>query len=59
MNKPSGSVSAAASVLLAAVQIQLLTTSKAKARVRRLLTKHHYLGDVRAVGEQLPLPAIA
>ncbi len=38
---------------LAAVQIQLLTNSKAKARARRLLGKHHYLGDVRAVGEQL------
>jgi hypothetical protein len=38
---------------LAAVQIQLLCTVKDKARARRLLAKHHYLGDVRAVGEQL------
>jgi hypothetical protein len=38
---------------LAAVQIQPLTTSKDKSRARRLLGKHHYLGDVRAVGEQL------
>jgi len=41
------------SVSLAEVQIQLLTTAKTKGRVRRLLAKHHYLGDVRAVGEQL------
>jgi len=53
MTKPSGATSCAASVLLAEVQIQLLSTSKEKARVRRLLSKHHYLGDVRAVGEQL------
>ena len=38
---------------LAEVQIQLLVTSKVKARARRLLGKHHYLGDVHAVGEQL------
>lgn len=41
------------SVSLTGVQIQLLSTSKTKARARRLLAKHHYLGDVRAVGEQL------
>jgi hypothetical protein len=38
---------------LAKVQIQLLSTAKTKGRARRLLAKHHYLGDVRAVGEQL------
>jgi hypothetical protein len=38
---------------LASVQVQLLSTSKDKSRARRLLAKHHYLGDVRAVGEQL------
>ena len=38
---------------LAQVQIQLLTTPPAKTRARRLLAQHHYLGDVRAVGEQL------
>src|SRR5438445_2467142 len=42
-----------ASVSLAEVQIQLLSTAKTKGRARRLLAKHHYLGDVRAVGEQL------
>ena len=35
------------------IQVKLLPTSKARARARRLLAKHHYLGDVRAVGEQL------
>jgi len=40
-------------VSLAEIQIQLLSTAKAKSRARRLLAKHHYLGDVRAVGEQL------
>ena len=38
---------------LASVQVQLLSASKDKSRARRLLAKHHYLGDVRAVGEQL------
>ena len=38
---------------LAQVQIQPLTTPPAKARARRLLARHHDLGDVRAVGEQL------
>ncbi|MEK7721481.1 MAG: ISAs1 family transposase [Elusimicrobiota bacterium] len=42
-----------ASVALAEVQIQLLSSAKTKGRARRLLGKHHYLGDVRAVGEQL------
>lgn len=41
------------STALAEVQVQLLPTGKARARARRLLAKHHYLGDVRAVGEQL------
>jgi hypothetical protein len=38
---------------LAGVRIQLLSTVKDKARARRRLARHHYLGDVRAVGEQL------
>ena len=53
MSKPDRTTSAAVSVALAEIQIQLLSTSKARARARRLLAKHHYLGDVRAVGEQL------
>jgi hypothetical protein len=43
----------ATTVNLTAVQIQPLHTTTAKARARRLLRQHHYLGDVRAVGEQL------
>jgi hypothetical protein len=38
---------------LSEIQIQLLSTVGEKSRARRLLAKHHYLGDVRAVGEQL------
>jgi hypothetical protein len=53
MSQPSRAVADTGSVSLAGVQIQLLSTSKTKARARRLLAKHHYLGDVRAVGEQL------
>jgi hypothetical protein len=53
MSKPTRSTSATVSVALAEIQIQLLPTSKARVRSRRLLATHHYLGDVRAVGEQL------
>ena len=53
MSKESRAVQSGASVSLAEVQIQLLSTAKTKGRARRLLAKHHYLGDVRAVGEQL------
>ena len=53
MNEGFRAAQCSASVFLAEVQIQLLTTSKTKGRARRLLAKHHYLGDVRAVGEQL------
>jgi hypothetical protein len=52
MSKPSRTTSATVSGALAAIQIQPLPTSKARSRARRLLAKHHYLGDVRAVGEQ-------
>ena len=41
------------STSLATVQTHLLTTSEDKTRARGLLAQHHYLGDVRAVGEQL------
>ncbi|SPE56819.1 transposase [Verrucomicrobia bacterium] len=41
------------SVSLTEVQVRLLHTAKDKGRAHRLLAKHHYLGDVRAVGEQL------
>jgi len=53
MAKPVIADEAAVSAALARVQIRLLLTAKDKARARRLLARHHYLGDVRAVGEQL------
>lgn len=53
MSKPAPAPKAAVSVSLAEIQILLLATPKARARAHRLLAKHHYLGDVRAVGEQL------
>jgi hypothetical protein len=53
MCKPSGVGKSTVGVALAEVQAQLLITSTDKARAHRLLTKHHYLGDVHAVGEQL------
>jgi len=53
MCKSSGAGKSAVGVALAEVQAQLLITAKDKARAHRLLTKHHYLGDVHAVGEQL------
>ena len=53
MNEGFRAAQSCASVSLAEVQIQLLATAKTRGRSRRLLAKHHYLGDVRAVGEQL------
>jgi hypothetical protein len=38
---------------LAEVQARRLDSRQDKERARRLLARHHYLGDVRAVGEQL------
>ena len=53
MSKSARTTSASVSVALATIQVKLLPSSKARVRARRLLAKHHYLGDVRAVGEQL------
>jgi len=53
MSQTSRTAPDTGSASLAEVQIQLLSTSRTKARARRLLARHHYLGDVRAVGEQL------
>lgn len=53
MNQPSRTAPDTGSVALAGIQIQLLPTAHARARARRLLDRHHYLGDVRAVGEQV------
>lgn len=53
MNNDLRADQSGASVTLAGVQIRLLWTVTTRGRARRLLAKHHYLGDVRAVGEQL------
>lgn len=53
MSQRARAPQATASVALTELQIQLLPTVKTRARARRLLAQHHYLGDVRAVGEQL------
>ena len=53
MSKSARTTSASVSVALATIQVKLLPSAKARVRARRLLAKHHYLGDVRAVGEQL------
>lgn len=53
MSKPAGTQKSHAPIRLAQVQIVELCTPKQKSRARRLLGKYHYLGDVRAVGEQL------
>jgi hypothetical protein len=38
---------------LRGIVVELIKPGRDKARCRRKLAKHHYLGDVRAVGEQL------
>jgi hypothetical protein len=53
MANHSRAAKSAQSVALAEVKTKLLISSKDKARSRQLLGKHHYLGDVKAVGEQL------
>ena len=53
MRNTSRPTKSAAPLDLRQVKVRLLTTAKERARARRLLSKHHYLGDVRAVGEQL------
>lgn len=42
-----------AALLLRTVRVELLDTSDLRERARVLLDEHHYLGGVRAVGEQL------
>lgn len=41
------------SQLLRTVRVELLDTTELRERARSLLDEHHYLGGVRAVGEQL------
>jgi hypothetical protein len=53
MHKISGTGKTPGPLDLSEVQVRLLGTRPERARARRLLARHHYLGDVRAVGEQL------
>ena len=53
MSKYSRRCKTTVSVSLSEVEVQRLSTAKEKSCARRLLATHHYLGDVRAVGEQL------
>jgi hypothetical protein len=53
MAKPIIANESAVSAALAEVQIQPISTVEDKTRARQILAEHHYLGDVRAVGEQL------
>lgn len=53
MPRASSSVPRADSLDLSGVKVELLSVARTKGKARRLLHKHHYLGDVRAVGEQL------
>jgi hypothetical protein len=53
MAKDKCTESRASSVDLKQVTVEPIQSSGDKARCRHLLAKHHYLGDVRAVGEQL------
>ena len=53
MTKKFPAASSSASGSLKEIEIQLLATARGKGRARSLLAKHHYLGNVRAVGEQL------
>jgi hypothetical protein len=42
-----------AALMLRAVRVERLDTPYLRERARLLLDEHHYLGGVRAVGEQL------
>jgi hypothetical protein len=53
MTKHAGGDKNTNSSVLAQIEILELNTKQQRSRARRLLAKHHYLGDVRAVGEQL------
>jgi hypothetical protein len=53
MAKQSQTGKSSLSTALTEVQARLLDDGKSKARAHRLLAKHHYLGDVHAVGEQI------
>jgi hypothetical protein len=53
MTKLAGGDKNTNSSVLAQIEILELNTKQQRSRARHLLAKHHYLGDVRAVGEQL------
>lgn len=53
MRKAFCAAQSTALVSLREVKSEPLSCSKTKAQARRLLAEHHYLGDVRAVGEQI------
>ena len=53
MAKRSGSDKSNGVLSLAEVQTQQVCRCQEISRARRLLGKHHYLGDIHAVGEQL------
>ena len=57
MAKPIIADEPAVSAALARCKSGCSRTAKDKTRARRLLVRHHYLGDVRAVGEQLSMPS--
>jgi hypothetical protein len=40
-------------ILLRTIQVERLDAPKQKARVQQLLEKHHYLGGIKATGEQI------
>ncbi len=53
MSQRARAVTSGPLVDLKEVQVELIQSRRDKARCQRLLAKHHYLGDIRAVGEQL------
>lgn len=54
----SAGSSAVAQGLLEQAQIELVTGTEERRRFQKLLRKHHYLGGVRAVGEQMYYAAV-
>ena len=50
--------SAAEQSLLEEVRIVLITESKERRQIQRLLHKHHYLGGLKVVGEQMHYAAV-
>jgi len=61
MNRKESSLqkpSAAEQSLLEEVRIVLITEPKERRQIQRLLRKHHYLGGLKAVGEQMHYAAV-